>query len=91
MTDTIAKQATVLAVESEHDAAVHELIVASGAQRAVLEAARDELVARLHTRSDDWAATGGLRLVIAALTKVGWQGSYAWGDRKKRFSKQRTD
>jgi hypothetical protein len=91
MMTTIAEQATVLAGKADHDAAVTELIVAAGAQRAVLEAVRVELVGRLQARSDDWAATGALRLVVAALAKIGWQGTYAWGDRKKRFSKQRTD
>lgn len=91
MTDTIVEQATVLAAEPDRAAAITELIARAGHERSVLETARDDLAGRLHARSDDWDATAGLRLVVAALAQMGWQGTYAWGDRKKRFSKQRTD
>jgi hypothetical protein len=52
--------------------AVDDLVSFAGGCRAPLEAAGSLLVARLHRRSDDFAATRALRSVSAALSRIGW-------------------
>ena len=61
--------------------AVQEL--ASGGDRAALHEAREELVARIYHRSDDYAATAALTLVNKALAEVGWVDPYSWKHRRK--------
>lgn len=51
---------------------VLQLVDASGG-RGALERARDELVGRLRSRSDDYAASKALRLVAIALDRVGFE------------------
>jgi hypothetical protein len=53
--------------------AVAELVSMAGGRRPPLEAAAALLVARLHRRSDDFAATKALRSVSAALGRIGWE------------------
>jgi hypothetical protein len=95
---TVADQAVALAAGiggarsggPAYQAAVDQLL-SLVADQGQLDQAQSELTARLHHRSDDWDATAGLRLVNAGLAKMGPKATYAWGDRKKRFSRQRTD
>ena len=53
--------------------AVGELVSLAEGRRSPLEAAQSLLIARLHRRSDDFAATGALRSVSAALSRIGWE------------------
>jgi hypothetical protein len=53
--------------------AVAELVGLAEGRRPPLEAAQSLLIARLHRRSDDFAATGALRSVSAALDRIGWE------------------
>lgn len=62
------------------DQVVSELVPAG---RPELERARDELVKRIHERSDDYEATGALGLVNKALATVGWDDPYNWKHRRK--------
>jgi hypothetical protein len=64
----VAEAAVRLAYEDDCDGAVRKLRDLAG-DRACLEAVRDLFVGRLHQRSDDYDATRGLRLVIAALQR----------------------
>jgi hypothetical protein len=52
--------------------AVEELVRLSEGRRTPLEAARADLVARLHADPADYDATKALCLVNAALSQVGW-------------------
>ena len=51
---------------------VAELITMAGGCRPPLERAQSLLIARLHRKSDDFAATGALCSVSAALSRIGW-------------------
>ena len=53
--------------------AVAELVTMAGGRRPPLEAAASLLMARLHRRSDDFAATKALCSVSAALGRIGWE------------------
>ena len=53
--------------------AVTDLITLAEGRRPPLEAAASLLVARLHRRSDDFAATKALGSVAAALSRIGWE------------------
>ena len=52
---------------------VGELVGLAEGRRSPLEAAQSLLIARLHRRSDDFAATMALRSVSAALNRIGWK------------------
>lgn len=60
------------AVAGSRDA-VTDLVSMAGGRRPALEAAASLLVARLHRRSDDFAATRALRSVSDALSRIGWE------------------
>jgi hypothetical protein len=62
----LADTAVQLAGEGDGEGAVRALISQAG-DRSCLEEVRDVLVRRLHRRSDDFAASGGLKLVVHAL------------------------
>jgi hypothetical protein len=67
---TAVAEATIrLAQEADRDRAIEQLVEHAGDRRC-LEAAHALFVARLHRRSDDFDATRGLRLVIAALQRL---------------------
>jgi hypothetical protein len=53
--------------------AVGELVGLADGRRTPLEAAQSLLIARLHRRSDDFAATRALSSVSAALSGIGWE------------------
>ena len=53
--------------------AVDELVELAERHRPPLEAAASLLIARLHRRSDDFAATRALSSVSAALSRIGWE------------------
>jgi hypothetical protein len=53
--------------------AVGELVGLAEGRRSPLEAAQSLLIARLHRRSDDFAATRALCSVSAALSRIGWE------------------
>ena len=60
-------------VAAESPDAVSELITLAQGRRPRLDAAASLLIARLHRRSDDFAATRALRSVAAALSRIGWE------------------
>jgi hypothetical protein len=68
--------------------AVAELIAMAEGRRPPLEAAHSLLIARLHWKSDDFAATSALCSVSAALGRIGWEMPSAprrrrrWGGRR---------
>lgn len=70
--DEIARKAVELAGGADRDVAAAELAALAGHQRQPLEQAAAVFIARLHRRSDDFDATGALRLVHRALDLVGW-------------------
>jgi hypothetical protein len=53
--------------------AVGELVGLAEGRRSPLEAAQSLLIARLHRRSNDFAATRALCSVSAALNRIGWE------------------
>jgi hypothetical protein len=53
--------------------AVDDLVGLAERRRSPLEAAASLLIARLHRRSDDFAATRALCSVNAALSRIGWE------------------
>lgn len=67
--------------QADHDRLADQL--AAAGDRDDLEAARQQLLARIYVRSDDFQATAALQLVNKALAKVGWQGHYSWKHRRK--------
>jgi hypothetical protein len=72
---TVEQRAAELADGTIREEAINELVELAGGQRGPLEAAAHSFVARLHRRSDDFVATNALRLVNAALGRVGWVGA----------------
>jgi hypothetical protein len=82
--ERISEQAIALAVESDRDAAIKELIRLADEEPAPLETARQILVRRLALNSNDFAATAGLTLINVALSKVGWPDPMAWKPRAWR-------
>ena len=65
----------------DRDGALGELIRLAGDEPAPLHDARAILVGRIRGRSEDYAATGGLTLVNAAIARLGWHGDYTWEPR----------
>jgi hypothetical protein len=65
------ERALHLDARSSPDAA-GELVRLAEGHRSPLEAAQSLLIARLHRRSDDFAATGALCSVSTALDRIGW-------------------
>ena len=53
--------------------AAGELVAMAEGRRSPLEVAQSLLIARLHRRSDDFAATRALCSVSAALSQIGWE------------------
>ncbi|HET9771558.1 MAG TPA: hypothetical protein VFS16_11770 [Acidimicrobiia bacterium] len=68
----VVERAVRLDEEASPDA-VAELVSFAEGRRGPLEAAGSLLVARLHGRSDDFAATRALSSVSAALSRIGWE------------------
>jgi hypothetical protein len=68
----IMERAFRLDAEKSPDA-VGELVGLAEGRRPPLEAAQSLLIARLHRRSDDFAATRALCSVSAALSRIGWE------------------
>jgi hypothetical protein len=67
--------------------AVGDLVGLAEGRRSPLEAAQSLLIARLHRRSDDFAATRALCSVSAALNRIGWEmpsvpGRRRWNGRR---------
>jgi hypothetical protein len=85
----IADRAVALATgndgESDRDKARATLIEMAGDKSGPLEEARKLLVGRIRMRSDDFPATGGLSLLNATLTKLGWTDSVEWQPRVWRI------
>jgi hypothetical protein len=84
--DPLAEEAVVLAGTLSAggealDAAVQKL--AQAGDRQALERAQNDLVRRIHERSDDFQATAALNLVNRALAAVGWPDPYSWKHRRK--------
>ncbi|HMK96148.1 MAG TPA: hypothetical protein VK425_01315 [Acidimicrobiales bacterium] len=85
-TEPITEHALALAAAAGSGAKAPEQAVqelASAGDKASLEAAREQLVARIYSRSDDYEATGALNLVNQALAAVGWPDPYNWKHRRK--------
>lgn len=80
-TDTLCQQALTLAGDGAGDGGVSELVSLAGSDRTALVAARDAFARRLRDHSDDYAATGALRLLNRALSSYGWTDPYDWRQR----------
>jgi 3-oxoacyl-[acyl-carrier-protein] synthase III len=59
-----------------------EQMVAAGDRGGLLRL-RNELVQRLHERSDDHEASAQLMAANKALAEVGWESPYDWRHRRK--------
>jgi glutamate/tyrosine decarboxylase-like PLP-dependent enzyme len=77
-TDEIQDLATELGAGSDADAAVARLIEAAGGDKAIIEAARDQVARALHGNAGDWTATGALTLLNKTLVSMGWYDKYDW-------------
>jgi hypothetical protein len=82
----LVSRARELAARDDRSEAAAELAEMAGDDRGLLEAARNEVVMRLHSDPDDWGATGALTLLNHALVKFGWKDPYDW---KVRWSQNR--
>jgi hypothetical protein len=78
--DPIVERAVALGAGSGHDrnAILGELIRLAGDEPGPLHGARAILVGRIRRQSEDYAATGGLTLVNAAIARLGWHGDFTW-------------
>jgi hypothetical protein len=83
----IADRAVALSTgnDGDRDKARATLIEMAGDKSGPLEEARKLLVGRIRTRSDDFPATGGLSLLNATLSKLGWTDSVEWQPRVWRI------
>jgi hypothetical protein len=84
--DPLVEEAVVLAGTLDSGGEALEAAVAKLAQagdREALERAQNDLVQRIHLRSDDFQATAALSLVNKALAAVGWTDPYSWKHRRK--------
>ncbi len=79
----VAERALNLAAEASPDAA-DQLVTMTEGRRRPLEEARHLLSDRLHRRSDDFAATRALRVVSAALSRIGREPPYVRARRPRR-------
>lgn len=79
----IADKAVALAADRDADKKQSRatLIKLADDLAAPLEEARELLVGRIRTRSNDFAATGGLSLLNASLSEVGKVDELAWKPR----------
>lgn len=83
----VTTRASELAAATDRAGAVDELIALVGRDRAVLEAARDQVVVRLHHNTGDWSATRTLTLLNRALSSYGWSDPFDWKVRWTRGRK----
>ena len=83
----IAERAVALATGTDGDHAGDRaaLIELAGNEVGPLEQAREVLVRRIRTRSDDFPATSGLALLNATLSKFGKRDDVEWQPRKWRI------
>jgi hypothetical protein len=87
VSDPIVERAVALGAASsgpDRDGALGELIHLAGDQPAPLHDARAILVGRVRLQSGDYAATGGLTLVNAAIARLGWHGDHTWKPRHQK-------
>ena len=68
--DVIAAHAAELSRSGSPDSAVEALAAAAGGDRHIVEAARDQVAAHLHTAVDDWDATAALTLLNRTLAAM---------------------
>jgi len=68
----VARVEALARYKLEEQAKHGELVGLAEGRRSPLEAAASLLIARLHRRSDDFAATGALCSVSGALNRIGW-------------------
>jgi hypothetical protein len=85
--DTLVASATALAGDTDKDAATARIIDLAGGDRQLVEAARDQVAAYLHTRVDDWDATATLTLLNRALSKMPRTDPLDWRVRWSRHRK----
>jgi hypothetical protein len=82
--DPIVERAVALADGGANGDAVGELVRLAGDQPESLHQAQGLLVRRIRQRSDDYAATGALTLVNAAIRQLGWHGDFTWKPRGQK-------
>jgi hypothetical protein len=92
LTETITTTAAALvrdgSVGTNPAEAVAAIVEAAGGDRRPIEAARDQLAARLHASVDDWDATASLTLLnrtlatMPRLDPLDWR--VRWGQRFRR-------
>ncbi len=85
--DRIAEHAAALAGEVDQQDAVTRLIDLADGDRHLMEAARDQMAALLHTRVDDWNATAALTLLNRALSRMPRNDPLDWRERWSRHRK----
>ncbi len=83
----VATRASELAGAADRAGAAAELVTLVGRDRAVLEAARDQIATRLHVNVADFAATKTLTLLNRALSTYGWTDPFDWKERWGRGRK----
>lgn len=77
--DAVALEAANLAKDGvDRDAAVAAIIAAAGGDRGRIEAARDQVAARLTEAVDDWDATATLTLLNRTLSILPRQDPLDW-------------
>jgi hypothetical protein len=82
--DPIVERAVALAGSGADGDAVGELVRLAGDEPEPLHRAQGVLVRRIRQRSDDYAATGALTLVNAAIRHLGWHGDFTWKPRGQK-------
>jgi hypothetical protein len=85
--DTLVSHATALAGDADKDSATAKIIDLAGGDRQLMEAARDQLAAHLHTHVDDWDATATLTLLNRALSRMPRTDPLDWRVRWSRHRK----
>jgi hypothetical protein len=85
--DTLVAEATALATDANRDEATAKLIDLADGDRQLVEAARDQIAAHLHSRGDDWDATAALTLLNRALSRMPRSDPLDWRERWARHRK----
>jgi hypothetical protein len=85
--DDLVTQAAEFTRSGDGAAAIDKLLAIAGGDRAVVEAARDRVAARIHGRVDDFEATAVLRLLNQALARIPRTDPLDWRVRWSRHRK----
>ena len=86
--DQLVERALSLVGHQDPGAAASELARHAEQRRDALEAARDQLVGRIQTRSDDFEASSALSIVNAALARIGAPDGLAWEPKRWKLPRR---